>query len=428
MGGLALTATATFLLVILVPPPQVALSAGPSPRVAQAAAGLSSKDAVARARAAAQLGEMGGEAAPAVPLLVKLLSDEAEVFAGIGIGHGDITFGRNSTVSDVAATALGRIGDKRAVGPLCALMLSKSQRVNWLARDSAAKALGEIGDGRAVPSLCLALSDSMIDNEAEESLVKIGAPAVKPLVNAASTGTPGLCQKAFAVLGKIGKPAVPSLVNLMKPGKGEVARLAAHALGNTGDLDALEALCAALKDPKAGSRPDAVSGLSAFCSHLSGEGKLKALVVALEGDAVDPVVALFKDKSRPVDTRKDAGDVLTRSRNPRAVEPLVEAMTDANDQIRYAGFHGICYLAIDISSSRPWFDAEDPAGKGKWDKARADLLEALKGKALRPLVKALGSKESQVQSGAQSALRNLTGQNLKTRAEWEAWLKEQEGK
>jgi HEAT repeat protein len=80
-----------------------------------------------------------------------------------------------------AATALGRIGDSRAVDPLVSA-LEDQPRV----REVAAMALGEIGDHRAVDSLIVALEDAdwEIRSTIAKALGKIGDPrAAKSLVN-----------------------------------------------------------------------------------------------------------------------------------------------------------------------------------------------------------------------------------------------------
>jgi HEAT repeat protein len=58
-------------------------------------------------------------------------------------------------VSEVAALALGEIGDPRAVEPLTNSLGDD----NWEVRSSAAKALGKIGDDRAVDPLVNLLGD-----------------------------------------------------------------------------------------------------------------------------------------------------------------------------------------------------------------------------------------------------------------------------
>lgn len=87
-----------------------------------------------RLAAASALGNVGN--ARAVDPLISALDDE-------------------QGVNEMAALALGEIGDPRAVEPLTA----KLNDENWELRSSAAKALGKIGDDRAVDPLINLLRD-----------------------------------------------------------------------------------------------------------------------------------------------------------------------------------------------------------------------------------------------------------------------------
>jgi HEAT repeat protein len=99
-----------------------------------------------------------------------------------------------------AASALGRIGDEKAVDPLI-IALDDEPRV----REVSAKALGEIGDPRAVDSLI-----SMLDN--------------------ADWEIRGTIAKA---LGKIGDPgAINTLIDLLQDKRENVRWYATQALEN----------------------------------------------------------------------------------------------------------------------------------------------------------------------------------------------------
>ena len=86
-----------------------------------------------------------------------------------------------------AIEALGRIGDSRAVEPLIAALKDEDVNVRW----PAARALGEIKDTRAIKPLIAALKDAewIVREAAAEALIKIGAPAVEPLIAALTEAT-----------------------------------------------------------------------------------------------------------------------------------------------------------------------------------------------------------------------------------------------
>jgi HEAT repeat protein len=148
-------------------------------------------------RAVNALGKIG---APAVELLIATLSD-SKMLARSGAVNALVTIGRpvvepliaaltnvDSQVRSSAAEALGRIGDARAIAPLLAALKDGDLRM----RKTAADALVKIGwpshDERAVVPLIHSLrfssgtSHDAGQKVVEDSLVRIGAPAVRLLI------------------------------------------------------------------------------------------------------------------------------------------------------------------------------------------------------------------------------------------------------
>ncbi len=78
-------------------------------------------------------------------------------------------------IRGVAASVLGNIGNKRALGPLISALVGKERDGNKYVRGKVAEALGNIGDEIAVEPLTLALNDPYIfvRNKAEKALKKI---------------------------------------------------------------------------------------------------------------------------------------------------------------------------------------------------------------------------------------------------------------
>ena len=147
-------------------------------------------------------------------------------------GHGDqfnaIIIDRFYVIARAAATeALGKIGE--AVDPLIQALKDE----NVYIRRGAAEALGKIGDARAVEPLIRAWNtasltygvdkDEALSRHAAEALVKIGGPAVEPLIQHLKK------QKEFK--------------------NWDTRRGAAEILGKIGDARAVEPLTKALKDP-----------------------------------------------------------------------------------------------------------------------------------------------------------------------------------
>ncbi len=231
-----------------------------------------------RRDAAEALGNTGDKRA--VEPLIKALEDEDELVRGFAawalakigdprmfeplikaLGNG------NAKVRRDAAEALGNIGNKRAVKPLIKALGDR----DWRVRKNAALALGNIGNKRAVKPLIKALGDEDEDvrkNAAEalkktgwypdtdeqkalylvalqewDKAVKLGEPAVKPLIKA--LGDEDVRKNAAGALVKIGEPAVEPLIKALGDKDGEVRKNAAEALKKTGwypDTDEQKAL------------------------------------------------------------------------------------------------------------------------------------------------------------------------------------------
>lgn len=143
-----------------------------------------------------------------------------------------------------AIDALGKTGDARAIMPLLSLLSDEN------AGFRAAYALSKIG-APAVESLIGLVEDEgfLNRNGAVDALGEIGdARAVKSLLNLLGNDDKGLQCDAAAALVKIGEPAVEPLIELLKNEDCIVRIRAANTLGRIGDVRALEPLIIALWD------------------------------------------------------------------------------------------------------------------------------------------------------------------------------------
>ncbi len=220
------------------------------------------------------------------------------------------------------ARALGKIGDPRAVEPLTAAFKAGDKEV----RKAAANALGEIGDPRALEALIAALKarDEEVRKTAAAALdktgwlpdegadgaaywvaknewarcVKIGAPAVEPLVAALKDESWKMRWAAAAVLGKIGDPrAVEPLIATLNDEEWGVRTAAAFALGEIGDPCVVETLITVLKDDDENVRLAAVEALSKFGDPRALEpliSLLGALNWHVRRTAADALVQLYR--------------------------------------------------------------------------------------------------------------------------------------
>src|SRR6202008_3724523 len=127
-----------------------------TPDVKAKIAKLSSDNPIERAEAAGQLGEL--KAASAIPALIKLLGDDAEIRQPVcgERKEWDNSKDFKTPPGENAAVALTRMG-RQAVEPLIAALTSNV----WQARANAAFALGLIHDNRNVEPLILATRDAI---------------------------------------------------------------------------------------------------------------------------------------------------------------------------------------------------------------------------------------------------------------------------
>jgi HEAT repeat protein len=190
--------------------------------------------------AASALGEIGD--ARAVEPLIKALRDNSS-----------------------AAKALVNIGDARAVEPLIKALGDKDSDV----RQRGAEALGEIGDERAVEPLIAALSvdgayvrysaAEALGQYAKEALKmlekrgKLGESAVEPMIKLLTNSNLGARNYAASMLGKMGdRRAVKPLIEVLGSDKLSVIKTAAGALGKLGNERAVEPLIKTFEDENLG--------------------------------------------------------------------------------------------------------------------------------------------------------------------------------
>ena len=168
-----------------------------------------------RDRALERLVELGEAAAPE---LVKVRETHAEadvraaaVFALARIGRTEAVrkaLDDSGFVVRVAAARMAGMARDREAVPRLMQMAVKDHAA---ARRQAATALGQIGDARAVPALLTAASnpdDRMVEHAVIYSLITLGAPA--PVTSALANGNPKVRKAALIALDQMDKPALGS--------------------------------------------------------------------------------------------------------------------------------------------------------------------------------------------------------------------------
>src|SRR5262245_8765965 len=231
--------------------------------------------------AAGVLGDM--KAADAVDPLVKAAEKQLPIKS------------RANSTRIAAIRALVKIGDKRAVPALMKILTTSADDQDFLLNQKAALGLAELRDPAPIRALLKGLfmtgRGTTIFQECRLALVRIGAPAVDPLIDLLDeknadiqemakklkfeepppVGTPGVVpHKAAILLGDLrAKKAVPRLIARlhMKP-RGDEHRSALIALGYIADPAGVDAILSLLKDPK-GEPVERASAADAL--YLSGD-------------------------------------------------------------------------------------------------------------------------------------------------------------
>jgi HEAT repeat protein len=325
-------------------------------------------------------------------------------------------------VQEVAAFALGKIGDERAVEPLIAALGDEYSDVreaaasalvkigtpavdpliaalgdeDWRVRAAAASALGKIGDKRAVEPLIAALrdGDSDVREAAAEGLDKLGWKPKDEKEKAIYL----VAKKKWDDCVKIGTPAVEPLIGVLRDEGWTVRKAAASALGKIGDKRAVEALIAALRDGDSDVREAAASALEKINPnwHTTEEAKKQ----------VPEFIAALRDKDWRV--RRAAASALekinpnwhTTEEAKKQVPEFIAALRDKDWDVREA--------AAKVLDKLGW-EPKDEKEKAIYLIAKKEWDECVKvGKlAVEPLIAALRDKDWDVREAAASALGKI---------------------
>jgi HEAT repeat protein len=263
---------------------------------------------------------------------------------------------RANSTRIAALRALVRIGNKRAVPTLMKILTTSADEQDFLLNQKAALGLAEFRDPQSIPALEKGLfmtgRGTGIFQECRLALVRLGAPAVAPLVKLLEEknpavqemarklkfdeATPGVVpHKAAILLGDLrAKGAVPALVaRLHQKAKGDEHRSALIALGYIATPGAVDAILGVLKDGKAEplERASAADAL-----YLSGD---RRAVPALMEIARSGYVTV--DGQKASDLRASAAIALARIAGKETF-PAFKALVDKESEAE-----GVFGLALD---------------------------------------------------------------------------------
>jgi len=196
------------------------------------------------------LGNIGSEIA-VEPLIETLKDDTARVSAIKALGQIgsnkaidcllEMLHDRDPEVRSAAATSLGQIKDPKALEELTKA-LEEDSDVN--VRRLASIAIGEIGQESSVPVLIKKLDDQFLNvaTSSADSLIKIGNPSVKPLVEVIEN------RLAADALIKIGEASVDELIKALTSENENIRTIAAKCLGKIKSEKSVKFLVRELKN------------------------------------------------------------------------------------------------------------------------------------------------------------------------------------
>jgi HEAT repeat protein len=203
------------------------------------------------------------------------------------------------------------IEDPRVIEPLKKALKDRDDEVPWYA----AEALGNMRDERAVDALIGALKDvrSRVRLKALEALIKIGEPAVEPLIKTLEKDEPTRVYAAEALGNMRDERAVDALIGALKDVRSRVRSKAAWALGEIGDMRAIIPLTTMLSDNIDEVRINAIDALIKIGSES---------VVAPLIDALNDIPVI----------REKAAKALGNIGDSAAVDPLANAWRREEDE------------------------------------------------------------------------------------------------
>ena len=241
----------------------------------------------------------------------------------------------------------------------------------------AASALGEIGNPRAVPVLIQALSseDWNVRRSSAYALTEIGESGVDKIAEALESTNDDVRYWVTRILESIGEPGVPYLVKALSDDNREIRFFAAKALGSAFDASVARSLIFSLGDKVWSVRKvasESICRLENLCiddllrhissdnedirywigrilseigiKHLNriietmrkGDPELRLYACQAAGliesnDLVEPLIDALRDDSEWV--RTYAAISLGRTGDPRAIIPLIRSFSDRNSEV-----------------------------------------------------------------------------------------------
>jgi HEAT repeat protein len=248
---------------------------------------------------------------------------------------------RPENTDSEAINILGMIGDARAIGPLADLRRSKNARIRW----RAVSALGNIGGNNATKEIKKFIKDSDVEvrTQAATALKRVGWEPEGGELEAWYWISLGNWDKVTLIGSEAIDPLKSILQNytLDRKIRGESAK----ALGNIENPAIVSLLLSALRDVarcvrQAGLNALIKIGNPAVNPLIDTLTEIDTAHLAIEalgeiGDirAIEPLTKLFKHENTGPNNRARIVEALGKINHPQIIDPLIEALTDENEAV-----------------------------------------------------------------------------------------------
>ncbi|MFC1637269.1 HEAT repeat domain-containing protein [Planctomycetota bacterium] len=277
------------------------------------------------------------------------------------------------------ARTLVRIGEP-AVLPMIKALEDENVRV----RRAAAFVLGKIADVRAVKPLtamCTKEDDAYVRLEAAAAaLVGMGILRLEPLLEMLDDKDANVVWNAARVLVEAGPPVVEPMIKKLEGENEKVRRMAAYVLGEVGDRKAVEVLTKVFEEDDS----IYVRAVAAAALFKMGELKLERLVEALAEEDLESVHC--------------ATQALANIGAP-AVDALIKVLNDENEQVRKCAAGALAMIGK--PAVKPLIEALADT-EVTWQAMLT--LQKIGEPSVEPLINALGRENTTLRAGAVNAL------------------------
>jgi HEAT repeat protein len=258
-------------------------------------------------------------------------------------------YSRGIAIAGVATRALRSQGEEGFQALLTLLHEAKDEEVRGTI---IIRQLAVLRDPRAIEPLIECFSSPVYEvaNAASRSMRHFGTDAIPPLIAALSITDQSPYFHVVWALRWIGAPAVPALLDALRHAEdGNIRSGAADVLDRVDSEEVREALHAALDDEDAGVRRMAMWSLGEFGdprvldlllaeqpNPRPGSSEPASTIARIGRAAVPPLIAALEDHTRPAYQRVNAARALALIEDECAVEPLIAALHDDDEDVRAA--------------------------------------------------------------------------------------------